>query len=523
MNRRFSSGKTQLIGRGIVYPVPIPLDAAAYKGAFVAGLDPDDNKVKPYFSDGTEWTLTIDDLTLVGYDEEDLPNPLLAENLRRFAFNNDRGVPGFVWEDEWKYLTDEARVAEIAEDVAGNVVRVVAEEIVRTVGPGGDFPELSDAVAFFGAFSVASPLDIRFLGRIILLSGYQIAKPVRQLGTNLGWVLIESEDEIVDVLNSAYLLEDDGSTQDYTFYSAVNSIVPQMRTLLNCANTLWDVDLVNDPASPAFGNRVVGITLRGSTFLMPYFTAGQDNIKTGIRNFSINVFNGNGGFCRLIGDGDGGDFTGAKWVGLENEGGGIAIVRACAIRGDAFSVLSADGGTVLLSRGNLDKPCDFRRTAGVDSTSDLRVLRGGNAVVRPGCLGGLNQRANTITALGTISDERTSVVQSWPHTITNANGRTVRYSNGEQISQRIVDVDVTSTSTQTFTLPAAAVGDGSTRYPIFASHLVGSPNTALELSNIRALQSTINDFAIALKTAGTSVNPNSNAERLILTQISRWS
>ena len=348
---KFVSGKEPIIGQGIVYDLPIPFNAAVYQGALVVGKDSDDN-VDLYFSDGTDWSLNR----------------------------------------------------------SGSTVATVSLE--KTVGDTGDFATLADAIAFFGGFVVGAA-DLRFMGKITILAGHEIETPVRQIGSDLSWVLLESEDAVVNVTNDAYAVDRDGGEQDFAFYYAFGSSTPQFRVLFNCTNTSWTNDhRMDDDTSPADGERVFGLSLRGSSFLMPYYITGQDNVQTGFRNFTFNAGVRNRSFCRLIGDGAGGDFTGARAMSILVEGSSTLIARACTMRGSVSSVASVVGSTIIFTNGNNSKVTDYRRTAGSDSDSDLIVRQGAKAVILGSALGGVPFAPNIINKDGLIQDHRSDAVVS---------------------------------------------------------------------------------------------------------------
>ena len=345
------SGKEPIIGQGIVYDLPIPLNAAVYKGTLVVGKDSDDN-IDMYFSDGIEWSLNRSGST------------------------------------------------------------VATEELEKTVGATGDFATLADAIAFFGGFVVGAA-ELRFMGKITILAGHEIETPVRQIGSNLSWVLIESEDAVVNVTNDAYAVDRDGGEQDFVFYYAFGSITPQFRVLFNCANTSWtDSHQIDDDTSPADGKRVFGIGLRGSSFLMPYYSAGQDTVQTGVRNFTYNIGVRSGSDCRLIGDGAGGDFTGGRIHSVLMAENSTLFVRACTIRGAASSIRAADNSMLILGLGNAGKNTDYRRTAGSDSNFDLSIGTGARAVILASSLGGVPFAPNIISKNGLIIDQRSDAVVS---------------------------------------------------------------------------------------------------------------
>ena len=57
---RYATGRGRFVGQSLIYPVPIPLDAAQYFGAAVVGEDG-----QFYYSNGLEWIVPIEDNLLI--------------------------------------------------------------------------------------------------------------------------------------------------------------------------------------------------------------------------------------------------------------------------------------------------------------------------------------------------------------------------------------------------------------------------------------------------------------------------
>ena len=53
---RYATGRGRFVGQSLIYPVPIPLDAAQYFGAAVVG-----ENGQFYYSNGLEWIVPIED------------------------------------------------------------------------------------------------------------------------------------------------------------------------------------------------------------------------------------------------------------------------------------------------------------------------------------------------------------------------------------------------------------------------------------------------------------------------------
>jgi hypothetical protein len=376
MNRRFSSGKTQLLGQGIVYPVPIPLDPAVYVGALVVGLDPADNRRKMYFSDGTEWTRSIfdtiiveqierfvGDLFLNGFDEEDLPDPTLVENLRRYAFNNTKGLPSFVWNDQWNSLVDEARAAEIAEDVAAAVVRVAEPDLVVTVGSGGDFPSARAAFEFLGGF-IPPVTEKLFAAELLFLAGHIETEQNYLIDNSLSWVRMTSEDAEVEIDCTGWDKTTPFSTARFnrSWIMAIGSTLPVPATKFRMVGT-----------PPAEGTSF--FRLNNSTM----FTFGSDAITPDARTHeytqgfigsTLPLFLESQSTARI----DRFEISGASDTGFIISNSQVGITQS-RVRGDINSFSVQNFSTLRISA------TDYRRIPDEDAAADLR-LRDGSTVFR---------------------------------------------------------------------------------------------------------------------------------------------
>lgn len=458
MNRRFSSGRNQLIGRGIVYPVPIPLDPVVYEGTLVNGRDPVDNRVKLYYSDGISWQRDIfdteiveqierfiDDLFLNGFDEENLPDATLPENLRRYLFNNTRGLPAFAWGGEWKYLTDEARVAEIADEVAFNAVRVVEDEIYVTVhrsDPAADYASVGEALDYF-TFNMPASENNELPFRIHILSGHFEDQQIIANEVNYGAVRITADDAEVMVVESALtrpatagagnpymemagnppviscVFRCDGSD------SSINSVGLIVRNGYYANGVEDDFDGVTMPPAAGFTHFRDNIQFRHSSSGRLFEWSKHTNARRD------NVFVRNGAFVNARGD-----MTGAGRYGCHSESGSAVLVASNA---------------------------NCRKSAGTDSADDIRVSSGGYIDISAGSensvLGGISQVPLVQTNNGMIVDRRISGRDTVIQRGSNANGVFVRFADGTQICWKEVLHDFNSTSTISHDYAAAFSSD----------------------------------------------------------------
>lgn len=445
MGKDFASGRGRLLGHGIIYPVPIPLDPAAYAGALVVGLDPADNRRKLYFSDGVEWTRSIfdttiseqierfiDDLFLNGFDEADLPDPTLLENLRRYAFNNTRGLPGFVWNDQWNYLTDEARAAEIAADVAANVFRIQEADIFLTVNrnapevEGVSYQTLNAAIEFACRFQPAYRRDwaaggafplIQPTVQINIAAAHGVMQEQIALQNNsAGHVFITADNPVVEV-DCAYLTRAiDLFSGFHSFISAdLGSAAPTTRSVVFRAINTGSVP--SDPAAEAvwggaYPPTPVGLLImagsttyvEGGLNVLPGGTMGDVFRPAGYTHFAFNLVVYFGSAVGVYNS----TFDDASAWGILNEGS-LFIFKITAKNCADFGLRCMGGtsATFILGGGGEDGAYpggfanDFRRVAGSDTGADITVALGAR-ISAHGARGGRNIAINTLTGSGII-------------------------------------------------------------------------------------------------------------------------
>lgn len=429
MNRPFSSGRTKLHGFGRIYPVPIPLDPAVHAGATVVGRDPDDNRLKLYLSDGTEWTRSIFDTTITetierlindiflnGFDEADLPDPTLAENLRRYAFNNTRGLPGFVYNDQWNYLADEARVAEIAQAIAASTFRVLTADIDLVVGPGTEiegqrYNTLGGALQFCSQFypNFAEGEDATPRITVTIEAGVSLSEQIELVSVNLGHVSIMSEDALVPVNAAALTKLNDPALQAHSFIQASRSILPVIDQVQferfgtppqdaaaissgvvpgSYTPKAYGINATNGSNLAIAGDRVAKLRWAG-------FTSFDTNLRAG--PFTVAALS----YTNLD---DGGDH------GLFAQGGATMFVRSTVARGCGINGLlniasevrfdGVDGGAGASVGGAFGN--DFRNTAGVDGAADFVISAGASTILPDEFRGGSNVPRNILSANGLI-------------------------------------------------------------------------------------------------------------------------
>ena len=457
MNKPFASGKGRLVGRGAVYPVPIPLDPAAFVGSLVVGLDPTDQKLKLYFSDGTAWTRSIfdttiseeieriiDDLILNGFDEEDLPDPTLPENLRRKVFNNTRGLPAFAWNDVWNYLTDEARVAEIAEDVAADVARLTPPAQVVTLSntgpevPGEHYTSINRAIEYLSGFlrNHIPENPQRRRSWLKMLSGYEMDEQAIMQGVDCSHISIVSDDPVVKVRLSELAKNTwvDAQQRAHDAFYVSDGAAPQILGVVfepDASSVPQDPDVI--AVSGAYTPLSRGMYLEGAasaSISLRDFDEDGDPISAraaGFRKFDQNYMSQRGTSTSILG----GDFDQGYLGGLRIIGAGAlraVTARGCGDQGG----LRVEGDVLLINRGSGQDGTfpgvfsqDFRRVEGEDGPTDI-ILSGGVLRINPSAgniRGGFSQAVfNGTTPEGTIiweEQSERSVTTEATQTLTN--------------------------------------------------------------------------------------------------------
>lgn len=434
MNRPFSSGRTRLVGFGRTYPVPIPLDPAAHGGALAVGLDPADGKRKLYFCDGTEWTRSVFDTTiseqierlisdifLSGFAEDDLPDPMLAENLRRYAFNNTRGLPGFVWGGEWRYLADEARAAQIAADVAAGVFRVLTEDIDIEVGPGAEvegqlYNTLGGALAFAANYFpnyTTGAISPRV--RITIRSGVTLAEQIVLVGVNLAHVTISAVDAEVLVDAAALTRIGTPSLRDHNFIYAERSVLPTVsKVVFRMAGIVpRDTAAVAAGLVPAdYAPRGFGLQVQNGSNVV---ISGDGVEKTRWAGFTmfhnnIRIATSSVATCSYA------NADNAQEFGFRVEENSTAFILSSVARGagsggvlnvsSEVSFSGRDAGIGESIGGATGQ--DFRKVPGVDSALDVQVFGASSTSIPATFRGGTNIEPFFLSGNGIIYDSRTA-------------------------------------------------------------------------------------------------------------------
>jgi surface protein len=87
---KYGSGRNQFVGQSIIYPVPIPLDPAQYKGACIVAEDDEF-----YYSNGSEWVIPQEDVDI---SRPSARVPTNAEEQTQLRLSNFRSLSGVTQE-----------------------------------------------------------------------------------------------------------------------------------------------------------------------------------------------------------------------------------------------------------------------------------------------------------------------------------------------------------------------------------------------------------------------------------------
>jgi len=240
-------------------------------------------------------------------------------------------------------------------------------DITVTVGSGGDYSTINDALA---ALSAYYPLYVSggFTAEISLLTGFEMAEQVLVSGIDLSWITITSVDAEVTITRSALTTAFEGR---YPVFGARRGKLPVISALFNMdtSGTGTDRDgiYVTDGAGASISSGC-GVKNAGGT--------GLNVASAGYANASRSNFSGSDICLGCAAAGrvyaNGATLTGATTRGVYVIGGGMAnIVSANCQKG------------------------------GSPAASDIVVATGG-IVFAGSATGGLSQTANTVTAAGII-------------------------------------------------------------------------------------------------------------------------
>jgi len=314
-----------------------------------------------------------------------LPAPLrytdvLTLDAAAYADQFVRDLQGNIWEavnGEWRPLTAQL-------PAAPNTV---------TVGPGGEYAELDDALAFF-ATKIAPNSDdpVEFGGAVRILTGYVPARPVILLGLNLSWVFIYSDDAQIDVPVSACSIFRPAGVlpEGRAFFSGLLAGMPRLNCLFRLDNATWtgpDSDLT------AGGILVYGVRAISCTGMWQ-LTPAQIH-QGGFTNFSIGALFQNSSFAlsrMRISDN--------RAANLQNFTSRLSISDHDGRGAFGIGIQTTQSGTTMISGTS-----NFRKTVGNDNGLDI-LDNGGLTWIGTGVLGGTNIYGSPEVGGGRVMDSR---------------------------------------------------------------------------------------------------------------------
>ena len=265
-------------------------------------------------------------------------------------------------------VSAESMDAMVSSLASSGLVMKKGTDITVTVGSGGDYSTINDALA---ALSAYYPLYVSggFTAEISLLSGFVMAEQVIVSGIDLSWITITSVDAEVVIAKSALA-------------TAVGEIYPAFcvdRGALPAIGALFSMDTSGTASTfrsgiGAFrGGRVFvssGCGVKNSPYAGVYGYMGADIMAYG------SVFTGNNR--------------------------GVILFRACRGSFDEANISECAAYGVQAGSGSILNVRNANCQMGASPASTDIYVTGGAFITAYGATGGLSQTANTLTANGII-------------------------------------------------------------------------------------------------------------------------
>ena len=237
-------------------------------------------------------------------------------------------------------------------------------DITVTVGSGGDYSTINDALA---ALSAYYPLYVSggFTAEISLLTGFTMAEQVLVSGIDLSWITITAVDASTTITRSALTVSFGGT------YPAFGVIMGRLPVI----GALFSMDSSGTATNRNF------ITARDGSFVKVSVSCGCQ-------------YAGENGIALY--DASSAMLTGADFSHATNNG---IYAKACVVQANGANVSYAGSSGVLSAyASSVDASSANGENA---STSGFRVATGGN-ICAGGVTGTLSQAENTLTASGII-------------------------------------------------------------------------------------------------------------------------
>jgi hypothetical protein len=354
-----------VLAHGRQVPVPIGLNAAAHKGFTVCGTDS-----KLYVSNGTAW-----------------------EQIYTF----DPDAPP---------------------------VRSLTSAVEFTVGAGGDFASVGDALEYLSTFLPYANADWATAGgpasaSVLILSGHVLDEQVYLNSVNLSWVNIYAEDASVDVEPTGLTRVPLGVGDSHPLFFGDNARMPTVRGILFnlLAGTIPQDALIAGvygpytPVAEVYSARTASTGEMAGYFEPDDITYRYCGTGTGTWGYGASVANRSA--MRVLGC----KFEDCTKVALQSINfADLYVVGTLATRAGTAGLQVANNSNTTIVNGSMPVVpsgtiTSLRKVDGVDSTADLQIS-GGSIVQRVvGTLGGANRTANTLQPEGIyFYDDGVSVV-----------------------------------------------------------------------------------------------------------------
>jgi hypothetical protein len=292
--------------------------------------------------------------------------------------------------DPYQWLS----TAEIAEDVAADVFRVLSDPLTITVGAGGDYATLGAALRYLSQFTPAA--DVAYpLAIVRILSGTVLAEQIELRGVRLAWADIRADDPEVLVDVTAITQPIRGR---YTFFHGSESEFPGICCLFRATGS--------NPTAAAGINGIHGINVDQSRVAIvpdPSLDDGDgiDVPPAGFVEFGTNLraerADVRAGACL---------FDDAVEYGVLASNSRVGLPSAKCRRAGTAGILAINGAivTIGVGLGRAGLKSDARRVNDVNGPNDTVVSAGGIVSLNSSVAydGGFSQAVNSVTEHGII-------------------------------------------------------------------------------------------------------------------------
>jgi hypothetical protein len=263
---------------------------------------------------------------------------------------------------------DTADLEELHAAAPSGLVKKRGADITVTVGSGGDYSTINDALA---ALSAYYPLYVSggFTAEISLLTGFEMAEQVLVSGIDLSWITITSVDAEVVI---------DRSALTTAFVSARYPAFGVSRGRLPVIGALFSMD-----TSGTATDRDGVLLADGSVAVISTGCGVKNAGGTGLNCYRIS---------RALADGA--DFSGGDHCIACSRGSHVTVCEAVLTGATTRGIYANEGGFIVVISANCQK--------GASPAATDIVVGNGSTIVAINATGGLSQTANTVAAAGII-------------------------------------------------------------------------------------------------------------------------